>query len=213
MITGQLDLDPSSRLISTAPAWARTIIITTAQAPADRRAALEGLTDVIVAGQDTVDLKAAVAALAERGHRRMLAEGGPHLLAQIAEAGLLDELCLTVSPVLAGPTGSRILAGALPASSPQPLALAHVLEDDGYLFCRYTRKDSLCRTAHGPARRSVPPALRPFPPACPFSLPPASHEPLWPSLWPSPGFPLAPLAPIRIIVDRYCPRAGSNDPR
>ena len=98
VITARLDLDPSSRLIATAPAWARTIIITTAQAPADRRAALEGLTDVIVAGQDTVDLKAAIAALAERGHRRMLAEGGPHLLAQIAEAGLLDELCLTVEP-------------------------------------------------------------------------------------------------------------------
>ncbi len=155
VITGRLDLDPSSRLISTAPAWARTIVITTAQAPADRRAALEGLTDVIVAGQDTVDLKAALAALAERGHRRMLAEGGPHLLAQIAEAGLLDELCLTVSPVLAGPTGNRILAGTLPASSPQPLALAHVLEDDGYLFCRYTRKDSLYRTPRG-ARSPLP---------------------------------------------------------
>jgi riboflavin biosynthesis pyrimidine reductase len=143
VITARLDLDPSSRLIAAAPAWARTIIITTAQAPAERRAALEGLTDVIVAGQDTLDLKAAMAALAERGHRRILAEGGPHLLAQIVEAGLLDELCLTVSPLLAGPTGNRILAGTLPASSPQPLALGHVLEDDGYLLCRYTRKDSL----------------------------------------------------------------------
>ncbi len=171
VITARLDLDPSSRLIATAPAWARTIIITTAQAPADRRAALEGLTDVIVAGQDTVDLKAAIAALAERGHRRMLAEGGPHLLAQIAEAGLLDELCLTVSPVLAGPTGNRILAGALPASSPQPLALAHVLEDDGYLFCRYTRKDSLCRTAPAaypePLPRRQPPLRRPSTPSSP----------------------------------------------
>jgi riboflavin biosynthesis pyrimidine reductase len=142
VITARLDLDPSSRLIADAPAWARTIIITTAQAPADRRAALEGQADVIVAGQDSVDLKAATAALAERGHRRMLAEGGPHLLAQIAEAGLLDELCLTISPVLAGPDGNRILAGPLPGGSPQPLALAHVLEDDSYLLCRYTRKTS-----------------------------------------------------------------------
>ena len=196
VITARLDLDPSSRLIATAPAWARTIIITTAQAPADRRAALEGLADVIVAGQDTVDLKAAVAALAERGHRRMLAEGGPHLLAQIAEAGLLDELCLTVSPVLAGPTGNRILAGALPASSPQPLALAHVLEDDGYLFCRYTRKASLSRTGRG------------TPAAFPEPLPATG----FPRSSPGPS-PRAPLAPIRIIVDRYCPRAGSNDPR
>jgi len=142
VITARLDLDPSSPLIANAPAGARTIIITTAQAPAGRRAALEGQAEVIVAGQQSVDLKAAIAALAERGHRRMLAEGGPHLLAQIAEAGLLDELCLTISPVLAGPDGNRILAGPLPASSPQPLALAHVLEDDGYLLCRYTRKSS-----------------------------------------------------------------------
>jgi riboflavin biosynthesis pyrimidine reductase len=142
VITARLDIDPSSRLIADAPASARTIIITAEQAPAGRRAALEGLADVIVAGQDTVDLKAAMAALAERGHRRMLAEGGPHLLAQIVEAGLLDELCLTISPLLVGPAGNRILAGAQPGSSPQSFALAHVLEDDGYLLCRYTRKTS-----------------------------------------------------------------------
>ncbi len=93
-----------------------------------------------MAGEDAVDLKAAAAALAERGHRRMLAEGGPHLLAQIIEAGLLDELCLTLSPVLAGPNGGRIVAGELPASTPHYLDLASVLEDDGYLLCRYTRK-------------------------------------------------------------------------
>ena len=142
VVTARLDLEPSSPLIDSAPPSARTIVITTAQAPADRRAALEERADVIVAGQETVDLKAAVSALAERGHRRMLAEGGPHLLAQIAGAGLLDELCLTISPVLAGPDGNRILAGPLPASSPQPLALAHVLEDDSFLLCRYTRKSA-----------------------------------------------------------------------
>ena len=95
--------------------------------------------DVIVAGQDTVDLAAAVDALAERGHRRMLAEGGPHLLAQLAGAGLLDELCLTIGPLMAGPGAPRIVAG-VPAT-PLPLTLAHVLEDDGFLLCRYIRKD------------------------------------------------------------------------
>jgi riboflavin biosynthesis pyrimidine reductase len=146
VITARLDLDPSSRLIAAAPPSARTIVITTAQAPADRRAALNGLAEVIVAGQETVDLKAATAALAERGHRRMLAEGGPHLLAQIVAAGLLDELCLTIGPLLAGPGAGRIVAGTPPsgtgpADAPQPLTLAHVLEDNGFLFCRYVRKD------------------------------------------------------------------------
>ena len=104
-----------------------------------------------MAGQETVDLKAAIAALAERGHRRMLAEGGPHVLAQIAAAGLLDELCLTIGPLLAGPGPNRILAGAMSAVPSQPLTLAHVLEDNGFLFCRYTRKDHLSERIVVPA--------------------------------------------------------------
>jgi riboflavin biosynthesis pyrimidine reductase len=143
VISARLDLDPSSRLIAAAPPSARTILITTAQAANDRHAALDGLAEVIVAGQETVDMKTAVAALAERGHRRMLVEGGPHLLAQLIAAGLLDELCLTIGPLLAGPGAGRIVAGApMPgtgsAGSTHRLALAHVLEDHGYLFCRYT---------------------------------------------------------------------------
>ena len=141
VVTARLDLDPASRLITEAPEYARTIVITTAQAPADRRAELARHTDVIVAGEETVDLKAAVSALAERGYRRMLAEGGPHLLAQLLEARLMDELCLTIGPLMAGPGASRIVAGALPTAPPLPLTLAHVLEDDGFLFCRYLKKD------------------------------------------------------------------------
>lgn len=139
VVTRSLDLDPDSPLITAAPADARTIVITTAHAPADIRAALEPRADVIVAGEDGVDFKAAVAALADRGHRRLLAEGGPHLLAELLAAGLLDELCLTVGPLLAGPGPGRIVAGGDAASL--PLDLAHVLAEDGFLFCRYTRKN------------------------------------------------------------------------
>jgi len=143
VITRQLDLDPDSSLITAAPPDARTIVITTAQAPPDIRIAVERHADVIIAGEDTVDLKAAVNALAERGHQRMLAEGGPHLLAELLEAGLLDELCLTIGPLMAGPGAGRIVAGT-PLSGPGTalaLDLAHVLADDGFLLCRYTRKD------------------------------------------------------------------------
>jgi riboflavin biosynthesis pyrimidine reductase len=143
VVTARLDLDPDSPLIAAAPAHARTIVITTAKAPPDIRAAIERHADVVIAGEETVDFKAAVTALAGRGHRRMLAEGGPHLLAQLLEAGLLDELCLTVGPLLTGPGASRIVAGTPsgPADLPLPLTLAHVLEDDGFLFCRYLKKD------------------------------------------------------------------------
>src|ERR1019366_287385 len=60
-----------------APPEARTIVITCAAAPAGRRAELAARADVIVAGDEDVDLKAAVSALAERGHQRPPAEGRP----------------------------------------------------------------------------------------------------------------------------------------
>jgi riboflavin biosynthesis pyrimidine reductase len=143
VVTGRLDLDPDSPLIAAAPPHARTIVITTSSASAARRVEVARHAEVIVAGQDTVDLATAVDALTERGHRRILAEGGPHLLAQLVEAGLLDELCLTIGPLMAGPGAQRIVAGTpgTGPATPLPLTLAHVLEDDGFLLCRYTRKD------------------------------------------------------------------------
>jgi riboflavin biosynthesis pyrimidine reductase len=136
VVTGRLDLDPDSPLITAAPPDARTIVITTAKAPPDVRAAIEPHADVIIAGEQTVDFRAAVDALAGRGHRRMLAEGGPQLLAGLLAAGLLDELCLTIGPLMAGPGAGRIVAGA--GGGTLPLHLAHVLEDQGFLLCRYT---------------------------------------------------------------------------
>ena len=135
LVSRSLDLDLTAPLFTEAPPGARTIVITCARSPDDRRAAAARVADVIVAGDLVVDLKQAVAALRDRGLGRILCEGGPHLLGQITADGLLDEFCLTVSPVLAGPGPTRVLAGApFPA---QPLTLAHVLEEDGFLFCRY----------------------------------------------------------------------------
>src|SRR6201995_3287401 len=136
VITGSLDLDVSSSLFTQAPPDARTIVITTESAPLDRRKAAAEVADVIVAGGDHADLGAAIDALADRGLRRVLCEGGPHLLAQFATAGRLDELCVTISPLLAGGGAGRILPGpALPGGL--SLSLGHVLEDAGFLLCRY----------------------------------------------------------------------------
>ena len=142
VITRALDLDLGGALLADAPAHARTIVITTESAVPGRRAAAARTADVIVAGEASVDLKAAVDALAERGHQRISCEGGPHLLAQLADAGLLDELCLTLSPLLAGPGADRIVTGGLPmpGGGTLPFTLAHVLEDEGHLLCRYVRR-------------------------------------------------------------------------
>jgi riboflavin biosynthesis pyrimidine reductase len=112
-------------------------VLTCSGAPADRRAALEPVADVIAVGDATVDVRAAVAALRERGLGQLLCEGGPHLFGALTAADLVDELCLTLSPLLAGPGAGRITAGS--ASSVRRMALRSVLTADGMLLLRYAR--------------------------------------------------------------------------
>ena len=143
VITRELDLDLDGPLLAGPAHQARTILLTTQAAPAARRAAAADRADVILAGRDSVTPAAAVDALAARGHRKILVEGGPNLLKQITEAGLLDELCMTFSPVLEGGRAGRILApppAAAATGGEVGLTLAHVLEDSGSLLCRYLRE-------------------------------------------------------------------------
>jgi riboflavin biosynthesis pyrimidine reductase len=107
------------------------IVITHERAP-DRWSAVA---DVIRCGAGRVDLTAARAALTDRGMTQVLSEGGPHLLGELSAAGLVDELCVTISPLLVGPGPSRIIAG-LP-DRPRPATLLQVLTDDELLFLRY----------------------------------------------------------------------------
>jgi riboflavin biosynthesis pyrimidine reductase len=137
VLSGRLGLDLAGPLLTGPAPDARTIVLTSAAADPELSTAVAAHADVIVAGQRHVDLAAAVAALAGRGHRRILAEGGPRLLGQLAAAGLLDELCVTVSPVLAGGPAGRIVHGPPGGAGLARLDLAHLLADEDYLFCRY----------------------------------------------------------------------------
>jgi riboflavin biosynthesis pyrimidine reductase len=86
-----------------------------------------------------VEPKAILAALAARGLYRVLTEGGPRLHATFIAAGLLDELCLSVAPVLVGGQAMRIAAG--PQETRTRMRCAHLLTDaDGYLYTRYVRE-------------------------------------------------------------------------
>jgi riboflavin biosynthesis pyrimidine reductase len=136
VVTRSLGLNLAGPMFTEAPPDARTIVITCAAADEDLRTETAKVADVIVAGEETVDLGAALRALEDRGLGRVLCEGGPHLLGDLGAAGLLDELCLSLSPVLAGPGAGRIIAG--PPSAARPMKLVQVLAgDDGYLFSRY----------------------------------------------------------------------------
>jgi len=70
-----------------------------------------GEDQVIVEGQESVDLASALDTLALRGMRRILCEGGPHLMRDLTASGRLDELCLTLAPTVVAGSHTRITAG------------------------------------------------------------------------------------------------------
>lgn len=86
------------------------------------------------AGTGDVDIAAAVA---QMDAQVVQAEGGATLNGVLAAADLIDELNLSISPQLNGGSGPRLTAGAPPLS--HRMELAHVLEDDGFLFTRWLR--------------------------------------------------------------------------
>jgi len=138
VISASLDLDFALPLF-TSP-LVPTLVLTGAAAPADRVAQAERAGARVVAAGDGagVDPARAVAALADLGHTRLLTEGGPRLLGQFVAAGVLDELCLTISPMLTAGDAQRI-AGGPPVRVPRRFELASLLEEDGFLFSRYRR--------------------------------------------------------------------------
>jgi riboflavin biosynthesis pyrimidine reductase len=134
VVTTGLSLPPTAPVIT--EAVTPTIVITCGAAPQDLRKAWEAAgARVFVAGDQTVDLAAAVAMLTEDGLGRIDCEGGPRLFASLLSAGLVDELRLTLSPLLVSGDASRITAG-LPVD-PAELELASVLADGSTLLLRY----------------------------------------------------------------------------
>ena len=96
------------------------------------------MADVVLAGEAGIDLADAVAQLGGRGFSQVLAEGGPSFNGSLTAADLVDELCLSLAPVLVSGDAKRIVAGP-PVQPPPELTLRTVCEEDGYLFLRYRR--------------------------------------------------------------------------
>ncbi|MER7573536.1 pyrimidine reductase family protein [Streptomyces sp. NPDC126514] len=138
VVTAGLDLDFSLPLF--ASPLVPTIVLTGAGAAPERVAAAgKAGVRVLFAGEGAgVEPGRLVQALAWLGHRRLLTEGGPRLLGQLIAAGVLDELCLTVSPMLTAGNAQRIADGP-PVELPRKFALMSMLEEEGFLFTRYGR--------------------------------------------------------------------------
>ena len=134
IVSGSLHLDPAQLIFADAPI--RPILLTHRAAPV----ATSGITEVaevLAVGDERVDLAAGVRLLHERGATQLLCEGGPRLLGSMIAADLVDELCLTVAPLLAGGPAGRIATG--PPAPPRRMSLRHALTRDDMLFLRYSR--------------------------------------------------------------------------
>ena len=135
VLSRSLEISPQHPFF--AEAVVRPLVVTCADAPASRREELEAVADVIVAGEASVDLTMMRDALAEAGLRQVLCEGGPHVFGALRDAGLVDEVCVTVAPRMVGGSAGRIMRGAREDDS--TLRLVHALADDeGYLLLRYS---------------------------------------------------------------------------
>jgi riboflavin biosynthesis pyrimidine reductase len=134
IVTKSLRLDWSSKPF-TEPTQRPFVIAPADAEPAALSAAAEVAT-VVRAGTGSVDLREALRQLRqEHDVQRVLCEGGPTLNTQLAH-GLLDQLCLTVSPQLVGGGSKTILADAGP-DEPLAVTLASALHADSELFLRY----------------------------------------------------------------------------
>jgi 5-amino-6-(5-phosphoribosylamino)uracil reductase len=139
VVTGSADLDPASSLFT--DTRVPPIVLTGTSAPQERLKALTaaGATVVVL---DPLTPAAVVGELDRQGLHRVLCEGGPRLFGDLIADDLVDELCLTVAPVLAGGDAGRIARGP-EGSAARALTLVGALHEDGALLLRYTRTGDL----------------------------------------------------------------------
>ena len=132
IVSGRLDLPWDAPLFAEDPG--PVLIATAAETdPPETAAPVE-----VLRQPDGVDLALLLRHLrAEAGVRSVLCEGGPHLHAQLIEAGLVDELFVTHAPKLAGGAGPHLVEGL--SEGERRLELAWLLQDpgSGELFGRY----------------------------------------------------------------------------
>lgn len=115
-----------------------TIVITCATADSARQAAAAEVAELLVAGDQVVDLPDALAQLGARGVGVVACEGGPSLNGDLLVADLIDEWDITVSPLLVGGAAGRSSRGP-DLADPAAMRLDRMLEADGFLLMRWLR--------------------------------------------------------------------------
>jgi riboflavin biosynthesis pyrimidine reductase len=114
------------------------VVVTTTDAPAERVSELTAAgVEVMAHGDVTVDWPSVLAAFAARGWYKINCEGGPSLHGELVSSGLVDDLCLTIAPVLTAGDAPRIAHSRLPVT--ENMQLAHAVPVGDVLFTRWVR--------------------------------------------------------------------------
>lgn len=116
-----------------------SIVVHTARMPAEARARLAPVAELVELGAVTVEMNDLLAWLAGRGVRTLLCEGGGDLCAQLFGARAVDEIYLTLAPrILGGARAPSMVDGTgfAPDEIPDP-RLASVEQVGDELFLRY----------------------------------------------------------------------------
>lgn len=133
IVSRSLRLDPSTPVFSQPDEAPYIVTYDEAPFPPD----LEARSEVIRAGQGSVDPVRAVRSLFDRGHEVILCEGGPTLNGHLVQADLLDELNLTLSPLMVAGESNRLTRGE--AVTPVDFHLDRLMTGERMLFARYLR--------------------------------------------------------------------------
>jgi riboflavin-specific deaminase-like protein len=135
IVSRRLDIDRQARVFSNPDL--RPMIITGADAPPERVEALSDRAEIVVAGERGADPAAIKDLLSDRGHQVVLGEGGPTLNGQLVAVDAVDEINLTLSPLMVAGGSSRV--SEHPLTVEQSFRRERVLTGESMLFLRYLR--------------------------------------------------------------------------
>lgn len=139
IVTASGDLDPESAPFAVDGRKERPLVFAGSAADPDRLTALRRVAEVVICPGEGrgVDLQQMVSELADRGLLQVLSEGGPTLFGSLLAAGLVDELDLTMSPMLVGGQSRRITTSE--SEHVHGMGLAGSVRGGAMLFLRYCR--------------------------------------------------------------------------
>lgn len=138
LISGSLRLNPDGPFFKQSPV--KPLIYTTESAPTEAREKLAEVAEIIIAGHGSVEPVRVVEDLVSRGFTMIHSEGGPTILGDFQRTNLVDSLCVTIAPKIAGPGEKRIGGeGDATENVLRTMTLHALLEHQGELHTEYRK--------------------------------------------------------------------------